>query len=138
MKQFCLVLAALSLAGCASTTASLSPEQCAADWRSVGYADGSDGEEMAKLAEYRDACSRGGAPLSLTEEQDWLDGWSAARGHAAPEVYEAENTPRGSASGDGSWPRVTPSIGVGVGSGGVNVGAGVGIGLGSFGLGLYY
>lgn len=134
MNRLALLLAPLLLAACASTTATLSPDQCRADWGAVGYADGRDGAPEARLLSYREACARGGQALSAAEEADWLDGWSAARAEAgaAPGPYE----PREARAR--SYPRIYPQLGVGVGSGGVRVGAGLGVGLGAFGLGLYF
>lgn len=134
-----LLLPALALAACASTTASLSPAQCDADWRAVGYADGADGEPVSRIGAYRDACARGGAPLSAGDEADWVDGWSAAAGTLPPPEPNdpAAADERDEDDGGGVLPRIYPTIGVGVGSGGVSVGGGIGIGLGSISLGLY-
>ncbi len=133
MSRFALLLAPLLLAACAATTATLSPEQCRADWGAVGYADGREGAAEAKLLSYREACARGGRALTAAEEADWLEGWRTAREDSGlsrhAEIYE----PRAR-----SYPRVYPSLGVGVGSGGVSVGAGLGVGFGSLGLGFYF
>ncbi|MEX2520029.1 MAG: DUF2799 domain-containing protein [Paracoccaceae bacterium] len=147
MIRFALPFCALTLAlgACAASTASLSPAQCEVSWAAVGRADADDGEPAAKLARYREACARGGAPLSAADEAAWLDGWSGgapvygAYEGGAYEGYDDgygggyDNGPRGP-----SYPRIYPQLGVGIGSGGVSVGAGIGVGLGSVGLGLYY
>ncbi len=74
MKQIALLLSALLLAACAGGTAQLSADQCAADWGNVGYADGADGAPLSKLAQYRAACARSGAALTLADEADWQAG----------------------------------------------------------------
>ncbi|QIE56456.1 DUF2799 domain-containing protein [Pikeienuella piscinae] len=129
------ILAALLLGACATTTASLSPAQCAANWRAVGYEDGLDGADISRIAAYREACARGGAPLDAGAEADWIEGWNQAQGATvAHDTYETYKDDRQVVR---SYPRIYPQLGVGVGSGGVNVGAGLGIGLGSFSLGFY-
>lgn len=140
MIRFALLIVVLALCACAGTTASLSAAQCEVNWAAVGRADADDGEPAAKFARYREACARGGAPLSAANEAAWLEGWGAgAPVYATHDGYEDgygggyDDAPRGP-----SYPRIYPQLGVGIGSGGVNVGAGVGVGLGSFGLGLYY
>lgn len=137
MKRSALpILAVILLGACATTTASLSPAQCDANWRAVGYEDGAEGADISRIAAYREACARGGAPLGAVAEADWIDGWNQAQGTAfAHETYEDER--QSGRQPVRSYPRVYPQLGVGVGSGGVNVGAGLGIGLGSFGLGFY-
>ena len=166
MKQILLVLAALGLAACAqSTTASLSPAQCDADWASVGAADGADGATSEKFAQYQSACARGGATLAAADEDDWRRGWRrgverfcaadpaddtdgqrAARGDlcafqvvsSAP-ASDAERASRRPDVDYGS-PTIRPRIGlgVGIGSGGVRVGGGVGLGVGIFNLGVFF
>lgn len=129
------LLAALLAGACATTTASLSPAQCDANWRAVGYQDGAEGADSARIAAYRAACARGGAPLDADQETAWIKGWEQARGAAYP--HETRETPVRDHRPARSYPRVYPQLGVGIGSGGVNVGGGLGIGLGSFGLGFY-
>ena len=78
MKQIALSLAALGLAACANsgaTTATLTPQQCAANWAAVGEADGADGARAGKLDGYRAACARSGAPLTDEDEAAWRNGW---------------------------------------------------------------
>lgn len=140
LALFAIPIAAL--AGCASTTASLTPEQCAADWNAVGYADGRDGEDIHRIEAYRNACANGGAPLSEADEADWVEGWNVAQRAAsaergpgsapAPNREDDYDDDRG-----GGYPVIYPQIGVGIGSGGVSVGGGFGIGLGGIGLGVY-
>lgn len=141
MKTLALFLIPIAtLAACASTTASLTPEQCAADWNAVGYADGRDGEDIHRIEAYRNACANGGAPLSERDESDWVEGWNAAQRAGAPardddpRYEDDDDDDRG---GGGTYPVIYPQIGVGVGSGGVSVGGGLGIGLGGFSLGIY-
>ncbi|MFV0475422.1 MAG: DUF2799 domain-containing protein [Pikeienuella sp.] len=133
------LIGALSLAACATTTASLGPDQCRTDWRAVGYADGADGEPVSRIGAYRDACARGGAALSEADEAAWIDGWSAAAGTRPPSEgrAQADDPAEDDRGGDPLYPRIYPTIGVGIGSGGVSVGGGIGIGLGSFSLGIY-
>ncbi|WP_340108111.1 DUF2799 domain-containing protein [Pikeienuella sp. HZG-20] len=128
-----LLLPVLALAACAATTATLTPAQCAANWRAVGYEDGLDGADFSRLAAYREACARGGAALSKADEAAWTEGWTAAGG-AQPAYEPRDDEYRRT----GGYPRIYPQIGVGVGNHGVSVGGGVGIGLGSFGLGFYH
>lgn len=90
MRNAILLLAALSLGACATPApfgvAELTPEQCDASWGGVGFADGEDGAALSKLARYRDACARAGAPLSPGDEAAWRDGWRGGLGRfcAAP------------------------------------------------------
>lgn len=133
MRISLTLLSGFALAACAATTATLTPAQCAADWNAVGYEDGRDGEDFSRLAGYRAACARGGAPLTEADEAAWAEGWTAAGG-APPARENARDDHRPART----YPRVYPQIGIGVGSRGVNVGGGVGIGLGSFGLGFYH
>ena len=78
MKTIAILSAAALLGACASsssTVASLTPQQCDANWAAVGQADGLDGARAGKLLGYRTACARGGAPMSAVDEATWRDGW---------------------------------------------------------------
>ena len=78
MKTIAILSAAALLGACASsssTVASLTPQQCDANWAAVGQADGLDGARAGKLLGYRTACARGGAPMSAEDEATWRDGW---------------------------------------------------------------
>lgn len=155
MRYVALLLAALGLAACAAPVATLTPAQCDADWRAVGYNDGAEGAPRAKIDDYRAACGRGGAPLPSGEQAAWRAGWrdgvdefcalpgfrltddEIARQDRLCGVAAAGDRPRRSGRLGRGEPRVTPTIGVGIGSGGrVRGGVGLGIGLGSFGLGF--
>lgn len=127
------------LSACATATATLTPEQCAANWRAVGYADGREGEDADRFEAYRAACARGGAALSEADAANWADGWNEARANAPDlDAANARENRYDDDEDDGGmpYPRIYPRIGVGVGSGGVSVGGGVGIGLGVFSLGV--
>lgn len=53
--------AAAGLVLLVSSCASLSPEQCQnADWRQIGYADGTSGQPGAKIQEHANACAKVG------------------------------------------------------------------------------
>ena len=75
MKHVLLVFAALGLSACASNGLQLSASQCAADWRSVGVADGRDGAPESKINEYRSACAAS-APLASSDIEAWRRGWA--------------------------------------------------------------
>lgn len=65
VKQFCgLLLCAAVVSGCAS----LSEDECrTADWREIGYADGSQGARTSRLAEHRKACAKFGVRVGLDD-----------------------------------------------------------------------
>lgn len=59
-----LVSSAIVLAGCASLT----PEQCMhADWRRIGFADGTQGLPGARIEDHAKACAAQGIRLNLDE-----------------------------------------------------------------------
>ena len=146
MKHVILIFAAFGLSACASNGLQLSASQCAADWQSVGHADGVEGAPDTKINQYRSACAQT-SPLSSSDIEAWKQGWAAG----ADVAYEAEPV-----SEDGSYevaeahdhthshgghshrtrPVISPSVSIGVGSGGVRGGVGLGVGFGLFRLGL--
>ncbi len=145
MKHVILIFAALGLSACASNGLQLSASQCAADWRSVGVADGVEGAPESKINQYRSACAQT-SPLASSDVAAWKQGWA----EGADVAYEAEPTDDGSyevaeahdhAHSHGghmhrSGPVISPSVSIGVGSGGVRGGVGLGVGFGLFRLGL--
>lgn len=57
-----LLIGALSLAGCAT----LSEEECrAADWRTIGFEDGTVGKPIGQIGKHREACADHGVPVDL-------------------------------------------------------------------------
>lgn len=64
-KRFCgLILCLGVLSGCAT----LSEDECrTADWREIGYTDGSQGVRTSRLAEHRKACAKFGVRISLDD-----------------------------------------------------------------------
>lgn len=59
MSKHCVAAASLVLL--VSSCASLSPEQCQnADWRQIGYADGTSGQPGGKIQEHANACAKAG------------------------------------------------------------------------------
>lgn len=140
MKHVLLVFAALGLSACASNGLQLSASQCAADWRSVGVADGRDGAPESKINEYRSACAAS-APLASSDIEAWRRGWADGADIAydvaaadGVETHDHAHSHEGRAHGAG--PVFRPSLSVGVGSGGVRGGVGLGVGFGLFHLGL--
>lgn len=146
MKHVILIFAALGLSACASNGLQLSASQCAADWRSVGVADGVEGAPETKINAYRSACAQT-SPLASGDVAAWNEGW-AEGADIAYEVdpmsdegrYEVAEAHDHSHSHGGhshrSRPVISPSVSVGVGSGGVRGGVGLGVGFGLFRLGL--
>lgn len=145
MKQLVIISFVAALGACAAPgaiTATLTPEQCAADWRAVGAADARDGDPISKIDAYAMACARGGAPLSPAEITAWRTGWNGGASATASantadddlrtdtRSTEAENR----RNSRGSWrgPRIYPTfgLGVGIGSSGTRIGSRVGIGIG--------
>lgn len=62
MRAFALWPLALLLAGCAS----MSPEQCLrADWRQVGFSDGTSGSSAARINDHAKACAEVGVRPDL-------------------------------------------------------------------------
>ncbi len=140
MKHVILIFAALGLSACAATGPQLSADQCAADWRSVGVADGIDGAPETKINQYRRACA-GSSPLASSDVAAWKQGWADGADVAyESEPYEVAEAHDHSHSHGGhshrSSPVFRPSLSVGVGSGGVRGGVGLGVGFGLFNLGL--
>ena len=146
MKHVILIFAALGLSACASNGLQLSASQCAADWRSVGVADGRDGAPETKINEYRSACSQT-SPLASSDVAAWKQGWADGANvayEAGPSVddepYEVAEAQDHTHSHGGhthrSGPVISPSVSIGVGSGGVRGGVGLGVGFGLFRLGL--
>ncbi|MEM7522544.1 MAG: DUF2799 domain-containing protein, partial [Pseudomonadota bacterium] len=84
-----IILFALGLAACAGSPAQLSAAQCDANWAAVGAADGGDGASIEKLAKYRNACARAGAPLSSADQAAWRDGWRGGLGGFCAETDAA-------------------------------------------------
>lgn len=135
-----IIFTALFASACVggATTATLTPSQCAADWRAVGEADARDGAAAAKLDAYRAACARGGAALSPEDVAAWRRGF--AEGAASPsqtvsrvDPAPSSTPPRRSPPRDVyRGPRVYPTfgVGVGVGSGGARIGSRVGVVVG--------
>lgn len=68
MHRFLSCLSALLLAGCASLT----PEQCRqADWRQIGFADGTGGLSAGRINDHAKACAEVGIRPNL---DDYLNG----------------------------------------------------------------
>jgi hypothetical protein len=64
---------ALALAGC--TASGLSQAEChTADWRAIGYEDGSQGKNTAALGEYRQDCAEHGVTPNF---EAYMDGHSS-------------------------------------------------------------
>lgn len=145
MKHVILFAAALMLGACASNGVQLSASQCAADWRSVGVADGRDGAPETKINEYRSACAAS-APLAASDIAAWKAGWAdgADVAHRIDEVEVAEDHDHTDThdghTHDGhthrARPVFRPSVFIGAGSGGVRGGVGLGVGWGLFNIGL--
>ena len=146
MKHVILIFAALGLSACASNGFQLSASQCAADWRSVGVADGVEGAPETKINEYRSACAHT-SPLASSDIATWKQGWAEGADvayNAEPlpedETYEVAEAHDHSHSHGGhshrSGPVISPSVSIGFGSGGVRGGVGLGVGFGLFRLGL--
>lgn len=146
MKHVILIFMAFGLSACASNGLQLSASQCAADWRSVGVADGVEGAPETKINEYRSACART-SPLASSDIAAWKQGWAEGADvayNAEPlpedETYEVAEAHDHSHSHGGrshrSGPVISPSVSIGVGSGGVRGGVGLGVGFGLFRLGL--
>ena len=146
MKHVILIFAALGLSACASNGLQLSASQCAADWRSVGVADGAEGAPETKINQYRSACART-SPLASSDIAAWKQGWAEgadvaydAGPVAEDETYEVAEAHDHSHSHGGhthrTGPVISPSVSIGVGSGGVRGGVGLGVGFGLFRLGL--
>lgn len=140
MKHAILILAVLGLSACASNGLQLSASQCAADWRSVGVADGRDGAPESKINEYRSACAAS-APLAASDIAAWKAGWSdgADVAHEIDDIEVVETHDHTHSHGGHTHrggPVFSPSVSIGVGSGGVRGGVGLGVGFGLFRLGL--
>ena len=146
MKPVIILVAALGLGACASNGLQLSASQCAADWRSVGVADGVEGAPETKINQYRSACART-SPLASSDVAAWKAGWAEGAGVAYrsdpvadEEPYEVAEAHDHTHSHGGqarrSGPVFSPSVSIGVGSGGVRGGVGLGVGFGLFRLGL--
>ena len=146
MKHVILIFMAFGLSACASNGLQLSASQCAADWRSVGVADGVEGAPETKINEYRSACART-SPLASSDIAAWKQGWAEGADvayNAEPlpedETYEVAEAHDHSHSHGGhshrSGPVISPSVSIGVGAGGVRGGVGLGVGFGLFRLGL--
>jgi len=68
MRKLAASIASVVLAGCAS----LSPEQCRqADWRQIGFADGTSGVSAARINDHAKACAEVGVRPNL---DDYLHG----------------------------------------------------------------
>lgn len=146
MKHAILIFAALCLSACASNGLQLSASQCAADWRTVGVADGLEGAPETKINEYRSACSQN-SPLASSDVAAWRKGWAQgvdvayeAEPSVENEPYEVAEAHDHTHSHGGhtqrTQPVISPSVSIGVGSGGVRGGVGLGVGFGLFRLGL--
>ena len=140
MKHLILMFAALGLSACASNCLQLSASQCAADWRSVGVADGVEGAPDTKINQYRSACAQT-SPLAASDIAAWKQGWA----EGADVAYEVEPAETAAAhdhahSHGGHThqirPVIRPRLSVGVGSHGVRGGVGLGVGFGLFNLGF--
>lgn len=144
MKKIFIIFGTLALSACASNGLKLSASQCAADWRSVGVADGRDGAPETKINEYRSACAAS-SPLAASDIAAWKAGWadgadvaSSVEDPIEDEVIVEEHDHAHTHGGQthGQKPVFRPSVFVGVGSGGVRGGVGLGVGFGLFSLGL--
>jgi hypothetical protein len=71
MKQLGLVMICMVvLAGCAT----LSEEEClTADWYSIGYEDGANGQATTRIGSHREACAKHGVTPDLRDYQDGYD-----------------------------------------------------------------
>ena len=63
-KHLAIIVGAVSvLSGCAT----LSEEECrAADWRTIGFEDGTMGKPIGQIGKHREACADHGVPVDLT------------------------------------------------------------------------
>ncbi len=140
MKHLILMFVALGLSACASNGLQLSASQCAADWRSVGVADGVEGAPDTKINQCRSACAQT-SPLAASDIAAWKQSW-AEGADVAYEVEPAETaTAHDHAHSHGGHthqtrPVIRPRLSVGVGSHGVRGGVGLGVGFGLFNLGF--
>lgn len=68
-RSFALCALALALAGCAAS--GLSQAECrTADWRAIGYEDGSQGKSTAELGEHRQDCAEHGVTPNFEAYMD--------------------------------------------------------------------
>lgn len=81
MRRFLSLLPTVLLAGCAT----LSPEQCRhADWRQIGFADGTVGASAARINDHAKACAEIGVKPDL-------DGYLRGREQGMVNYCRAEN-----------------------------------------------